>query len=253
MEKVNQKKNFLKGIIVENPVLVGLLGCCPTLATTTSIESAIGMAILFLFVLIGSNVLISLLRNIIPSEVKIPAYIVIIATFVTIVKMLCEAFLPELYSTLGVFIALIVVNCIILGRAEAYASKNGPLSSLVDALGMSVGFALALLLMAVIREFLGTGGFTFGKIFTFLPLVSWTPLSEYAIPMLVQSPGGFLTLACILAVIQYIKNHKAEKAVRAEKARIEELKKAKLAKMAEQNKANVSSNINPQVEVKEAK
>lgn len=247
MEKVNQKKNFLKGIIVENPVLVGLLGCCPTLATTTSIESAIGMALLFLLVLIGSNVLISLLRNIIPSEVKIPAYIVIIATFVTIVKMLCEAFLPELYSTLGVFISLIVVNCIILGRAEAYASKNGPLSSLVDALGMSVGFALALLLMAVIREFLGTGGFTFGKIFTFLPLVSWTPLSEYAIPMLVQSPGGFLTLACILAVIQYIKNHKAEK------ARIEELKKAKLAKLAEQNKANVSSNVNPQVEVKEAK
>ena len=145
--KVNQAKNFVKGIIVENPVLVGLLGCCPTLATTTSIESAIGMSILFLLVLIGSNVLISLLRKIIPAEVKIPAYIVIIATFVTIVKMLCEAFLPQLYSSLGVFISLIVVNCIILGRAEAYASKNGPLSSLVDALGMSVGFAMALLIM----------------------------------------------------------------------------------------------------------
>ncbi len=230
-EKVNQSKNFVKGIIVENPVLVGLLGCCPTLATTTSIESAIGMSILFLLVLIGSNVLISLLRNIIPAEVKIPAYIVIIATFVTIVKMLCEAFLPELYSTLGVFISLIVVNCIILGRAEAYASKNGPLSSLVDALGMSVGFAMALLIMAVIREFIGTGGFSFGKIFTFIPEVSWTPLATYKIDMFVQSPGGFLTLGCILAVIQYHKNHKAEKAIRAEKARIEELKKAKLAKM----------------------
>lgn len=230
-EKVNQAKNFVKGIIVENPVLVGLLGCCPTLATTTSIESAIGMSILFLLVLIGSNVLISLLRNIIPAEVKIPAYIVIIATFVTIVKMLCEAFLPELYSTLGVFISLIVVNCIILGRAEAYASKNGPLSSLVDALGMSVGFTMALLIMAVIREFIGTGGFSFGKIFTFIPEVSWTPLATYKIDMFVQSPGGFLTLGCVLAVIQYHKNHKAEKAIRAEKARIEELKKAKLAKM----------------------
>lgn len=241
MEKVNQKKNFLKGIIVENPVLVGLLGCCPTLATTTSIESAIGMALLFLLVLIGSNVLISLLRKVIPAEVKIPAYIVIIATFVTIVKMLCEAFLPELYSTLGVFISLIVVNCIILGRAEAYASKNGPLSSLVDALGMSVGFALALLIMAVIREFLGTGGFTFGKIFTFIPLVEWTPLKTYAIPMLIQSPGGFLTLACVLAVIQYHKNHKTEKEIRAEKARIEELKKAKLAKMAEAAKTETKT------------
>lgn len=241
MEKVNQKKNFLKGIIVENPVLVGLLGCCPTLATTTSIESAIGMALLFLLVLMGSNVLISLLRKVIPAEVKIPAYIVIIATFVTIVKMLCEAFLPELYSTLGVFISLIVVNCIILGRAEAYASKNGPLSSLVDALGMSVGFALALLIMAVIREFLGTGGFTFGKIFTFIPLVEWTPLKTYAIPMLIQSPGGFLTLACVLAVIQYHKNHKTEKEIRAEKARIEELKKAKLAKMAEAAKTETKT------------
>ena len=230
-EKVNQAKNFVKGIIVENPVLVGLLGCCPTLATTTSIESAIGMALLFLLVLMGSNVLISLLRKVIPAEVKIPAYIVIIATFVTIVKMLCEAFLPELYSTLGVFISLIVVNCIILGRAEAYASKNGPLSSLVDALGMSVGFAMALLIMAVIREFIGTGGFSFGKIFTFIPEVSWTPLATYKIDMFVQSPGGFLTLGCVLAVIQYHKNHKAEKAIRAEKARIEELKKAKLAKM----------------------
>lgn len=236
--KMSQAKNFVKGIIVENPVLVGLLGCCPTLATTTSIESAIGMALLFLIVLIGSNVLISLLRNIIPAEVKIPAYIVIIATFVTIVKMLCEAFLPELYQTLGVFISLIVVNCIILGRAEAFASKNGPLSSLVDALGMSVGFAMALLIMAVIREFLGTGGFTIGKIFTFIPEMSWTPLATYKIDMFVQSPGGFLTLGCILAVIQYFKNHKSEKLAREAKARIEELKKAKLAKMQEEAQNN---------------
>lgn len=237
--KISQKKNFLKGIIVENPVLVGLLGCCPTLATTTSIESAIGMAILFLIVLIGSNVLISLLRKVIPQEVKIPAYIVIIATFVTIVKMLCEAYLPELYQTLGVFISLIVVNCIILGRAETFASKNGPLSSLIDALGMSVGFAMALLIMSVIREFIGTGGFSFGNIFTFIPKVSWTPLAAYKIDMFVQSPGGFLTLACILAVIQFYKIHKAEKAVREEKARIEELKKEKIAKMKAEEQSNM--------------
>ncbi len=233
-EKINQTKNFLKGIITENPVLVGLLGCCPTLATTSSVESAIGMSILFLLVLACSNVLISLLRNIIPSEVKIPCYIVIIATFVTIVKMLCEAFLPELYTTLGVFISLIVVNCIILGRAEAFASKNGPLSSLIDALGMSIGFAIALLMMAVIREFLGTGGFTFGQVFTFIPETTLQIIpSDYAISIFTDSAGGFLTLACILAVSQFIRNHKEEKKIRLEKERIEELKKAKLAKLKE--------------------
>ncbi len=233
-EKMSQKKNFLKGIIVENPVFVSLLGCCPTLATTTSIEGAIGMAILFALVLVCSNVIISLLRNIIPSQVKIPCYIVVIAAFVTIVRMLCQAFMPELYNTLGLFISLIVVNCIVLGRAEAFASKNGPLSSLVDALGMSVGFGMALLIMAIFREFIGTGGFTFGKVFTFIPEVSWTPLATYKISMFTQAPGGFLTLACILAFIQYIKNHKQAILVAKEKERIEALKKAKLEKLQQE-------------------
>ena len=139
-EKQSVKKNFLKGIIAENPIFVSLLGMCPTLATTKSVEAAIGMGLLVTLVLIGSNIVISLLRKIIPAEVKIPAYIIIIATFVTIVRMLCQAFLAELYATLGVFISLIVVNCIILGRAESYASKNGVFDSLIDALGMVLAF-----------------------------------------------------------------------------------------------------------------
>ena len=168
-EKGYTKKNFLKGITVENPLLVSILGTCPALATTKTIEAAIGMGILFTIVLICSNLLVSLLRKLIPDEIRTPAYIVIIATFVTIVKMLTNAFIPELYSTLGVFISLIVVNCIVLGRAEAYASKNKPFDSLIDALGMGVGYTLAIMLMALFREFLGTGAISFGKIFTFIP------------------------------------------------------------------------------------
>ncbi len=256
-EKMSTKQNFLKGIISENPVFVGLLAMCPTLATTTSIESAIGMFLLFTIVLMGSNVIISLLRKVIPAQVKIPSYIVIIATFVTIVEMLCKAYLPELYSTLGVFISLIVVNCIVLGRAEAFASKNGPWASFIDAVGMSLGFGLALLTMSIIREFLGTGGFTFGKVFTFIPLVSWTPLATYKIDLFVQAPGGFLTLGIILAILAFHKNHKEEAAARAEKARIEELKKEKAAKLAAAKataaaKASEAPQVEAKPEVKEA-
>lgn len=209
-EKSLRLKAFLAGIIKENPVLVGLLGMCPT-CNNKVFESAFGMGILVILTLIGSNVLISLLRKIIPAEVKIPCYIVIIATFVTIIKMFAEAFLPELYASLGVFISLIVVNCIILGRAEAFASKNGPLLSLLDALGMGIGFTMALCIMGLIRELLGTGGLTFGVYFTFIPYVSITPLADYAIKLFILPAGGFLTLGCILAVMAFFKNHKEEK------------------------------------------
>ena len=151
-EKGYIKKNFLKGIIAENPLFVSILGTCPALATTKSVEAAIGMGILFTIVLICSNILVSLLRKIITEEIRTPAYIVIIATFVTMVKMFANAFLPELYSTLGVFISLIVVNCIVLGRAEAYASKNGVFDSFIDAIGMGVGYTVAIMLMALFRE-----------------------------------------------------------------------------------------------------
>ena len=233
-EKGKSFKVFLAGIINENPVLVGLLGMCPTLATTKSLESAFGMGVLVILTLMGSNVLISLLRKVIPSEVKIPCYIVIIATFVTIIRMLAEAFVPELYESLGVFISLIVVNCIILGRAESFASKNGPFLSLLDALGMGIGFTMALCIMGAIRELLGTGGLTFGVYFQFLPHVSITPLSDYAISLFTLPAGGFLTLGCILAVMAFYHNHKEEKKLLLEKKRIEELKAQKAAKLKEQ-------------------
>src|SRR5574344_1207703 len=179
-------KNLTRGIFVENPLFVMILGTCPALAVTKSLEAALGMSILFMITLIGSNVVISLLKKLIPEAIKIPCYIVIIATFVTIIKMLCEAFLPELYSSLGVFISLIVVNCIILGRAESFASKNGPGASFMDAIGSGLGFAMALCIMGLIRELIGTGGITVGQYFTFLADASgearsFTPLANYSI------------------------------------------------------------------------
>lgn len=215
-ENISYKKEFLKGIIVENPVFVSLLGMCPTLATTKSLEASFGMGILVIITLFFSNLLISLLRKIIPAEVKIPAYIVVIATLVTIVKMFTQALLPELYSSLGVFISLIVVNCIILGRAEAFASKHGPVASIVDALGMGVGFTMALCIMGFFRELIGTGGLTFGTYFTFLAdsagnAHAFIFASDFAIKLFVQPAGGFLTLGIILAVIAWYTNHKQEK------------------------------------------
>ena len=237
-EKGKNVKNFLKGIIAENPLFVSILGTCPALATTKSLEAAIGMGLLFTIVLVCSSVLVSLLRKVISEEIRTPAYIVIIATFVTIVKMLANAFLPELYSTLGVFISLIVVNCIVLGRAEAYASNNTVKDSLIDALGMGVGYTLAIMLMAVIREFLGTGGFSFGVIFTFIPEVSWLPLEAFAINIFQMPAGAFIVFGIILAVLAFIKNRKAEKKAaieRAEKIRkAEEAKKAAAAAQAQQ-------------------
>lgn len=219
-EKGNIRKNFLKGIVIENPLFVSILGTCPALATTKSIEAALGMGLLFTIVLICSNVLVSLLRKLIPEEIKTPAYIVIIATFVTIVKMLTSAFIPELYSTLGVFISLIVVNCIVLGRAEAYASKNNVFDSLIDALGMGVGYTIAILTMAFFRELLGTGGFTIGKIFNFIPQRTLPILKyvngdgeviyDYSISIFQNPAGAFIVFGIILAVIAFINNRKAE-------------------------------------------
>ena len=229
-EKGKNVRNFLKGIVAENPLFVSILGTCPALATTKSIEAAIGMGILFTIVLVCSSILVSLLRKIISEEIRTPAYIVIIATFVTIVKMLSNAFLPELYSTLGVFISLIVVNCIVLGRAEAYASKNTVKDSLIDALGMGCGYTLAIIAMAVLREFLGTGGFTFGVIFTFIPEVSWLPLENFAISIFQMPAGAFIIFGIILAVLAFIKNRKAENKAAREKA--EKARKAEEAKKA---------------------
>lgn len=224
-EKGSVRKNFLKGILTENPLFVSILGTCPALATTKTLEAALGMGLLFTVVLICSNMLVSLLRKIIPEEIRTPAYIVIIATFVTMVKMFTNAFLPELYSTLGVFISLIVVNCIVLGRAEAYASKNGVFDSFIDALGMGVGYTLAIMLMAFFREFLGTGGFTFGKVFTFIPEIKLIipGIEPYTISLFQTPAGAFIVFALILAIMAFIKNRKAE--LKANLAKQEKAKK----------------------------
>ena len=230
-EKGYTKKNFLKGIINENPLFVSILGTCPALATTKTVEAALGMGILFTIVLICSSMLVSLLRKFISEEIRTPAYIVIIATFVTIVKMMTNAFLPELYSTLGVFISLIVVNCIVLGRAEAYASKNTVFDSLIDALGMGVGYTLALLIMAFFREILGTGAFSFGSIFSFIPYFKLQIIPKDYIIKIFQNPAGaFIVFGLILAVIAFIKNRKDE--YKANLAKQEKARKAEEAKKA---------------------
>lgn len=241
-EKGYTKKNFLKGLFTENPLLVSILGTCPALATTKTVEAALGMGILFTIVLICSSVLVSILRKIIPEEVRTPAYIVIIATFVTIVKMLTNSFLPELYSTLGVFISLIVVNCIVLGRAEAYASKNGVFDSFIDALGMGVGYTLAIMLMAFFREFLGTGGFTFGRVFTFIPLTKLIiPGSNNFKISLFQTPAGaFIVFGVILAVMAFVKNRKAE--LKTNLAKQEKLRKAAEAQALAAKQASEGGN-----------
>lgn len=183
-------KEFSKGIIRENPVLRLVLGTCPTLAVTTSAFNGLGMGLAATVVLLGSNIAISLLRKIIPDKVRIPAFITIIAAFVTIVQMLTQAFLPSINDALGIFLPLIVVNCIILGRAEMFASKNGVLPSIFDALGMGVGFTLALLLMGSIRELLGAG-----------TIFGITVTANVIDPMLVMTmaPGGFFVFGILVA------------------------------------------------------
>ena len=191
-----------RGIIKENPVLVLILGTCPTLATTKTVDGAFGMGIAAMLVLICSNVFISLLRNIIPNTMRIPCYIVIIAGFVTIVKMLVQAYLPDLYTTLGVYLDLITVNCIILGRAEMFASKNNVVRSALDGVGMGIGFTIALCVMATIREVFGCATFA-GMPIPFL--------ENYKIEILVKSPGGLLVYGLLIALIYVITNGKAPK------------------------------------------
>lgn len=182
---------FTKGIVRENPLFRLVLGTCPSLAITTSVENGLGMGVAFTAVLVASNIAISAMRNIIPDSVRIPVYVVIIAAFVTMTDQLMHAFTPALYMALGIFIPLIVVNCIILGRAEAFANKNSIVPSIFDALGMGVGFTLALVLVSTFREVLGAGTF-FG-----IPVL---PESAPAILMILP-PGGFITLGCLLGFL----------------------------------------------------
>lgn len=195
------------GILDNNPVLVQLLGMCPTLATTTSVENAIGMGLATTAVLIFSNLFISLLRKFIPSQVRIAGYIVVISGFVTAVELLMRAYFFSLYQSLGLFIPLIVVNCIILARAEAFASKNAPLPSIIDGVGMGLGFTFALCLIATVREILGAGTWLGIKI---LP-DAYPEMIFFILPA-----GAFMTLGFIIAVVQWIRNRSADKARLAE-------------------------------------
>ena len=196
------KKQFKEGLLTKNPVLVQLLGMCSTLAITTNLFNGLGMGISVTLILICSNVLISALRKVIPSQIRIAAYIVIIAGFVTVVDLLLQAFLPELSENLGVFIPLIVVNCIILGRAEAFASKNGVLASAADGLTQGIGYTAALVIMCVIREFLGAGTFG-GGILNGGEGIRIIP-EQFPAMQMIMPVGGFLTLGFVIAGAQWL-------------------------------------------------
>lgn len=191
---MNQFQNFTKGFIKENPILILVLGTCPTLATTSSSLNGMGMGIATTFVLIGSNVVISLLSGVIPDKVRIPAFVVIIASFVTVVDLIMQAYVPGLYETLGIFIPLIVVNCIVLGRAEAFACKNSVFSSLIDGVGMGLGFTMALGILGAFREIVGSGTI-FGHKF----------IKGDGVLVFILAPGAFWALGYLIALVNRIK------------------------------------------------
>lgn len=197
---MNLAKVFKNGLIDENPTFVQVIGMCPTLAVTTSAINGLGMGLSTTAVLICSNLVISLMRKVVPDKIRIPAFVVVIATFVTIVGMLLKAYIPVLDSALGLFIPLIVVNCIILARAESFASKNGPIASAVDGIGMGLGFSLALTVLGAIREILGSGSFFGWSILG----ASYQPILLFILP-----PGAFLTLGFLLAGFNKIRSKKA--------------------------------------------
>lgn len=201
-KKISKLAILTKGIIKENPNLVLLLGTCPTLATTSSALNGAGMGVSAMAVLICSNIVISLLAKIIPDKVRIPCYIVVIAGFVTLVQFVLQAFVPSLYDSLGLFIPLIVVNCIILGRAEMFASKNNVIDSALDGIGMGIGFTLSLTVMGAVRELIGAG-----TIFGFA--LPW--MSEHPMMIIALAPGGFFVYACAIAAINFITKGKGVK------------------------------------------
>ena len=191
-------REFAKGIVISNPLFVLALGFCPALAVSTSVDNAIGMSVGVAFVLLGSNLIVSAIRKAVPNIVRIPVFIVIIATFVTVVNLVFHAYVPALYESLGIYLPLIVVNCIILGRAEAFASKNPVTASIADALGVSIGFFLALFIISFLREMLGTGSLSlFGAHLFTLPVLGENPMTLFILP-----PGAFLIMALLLALFK---------------------------------------------------
>lgn len=204
MKKITKAAIFLRGVISQNPALVLVLGLCPTLAVTTSLENGLGMGLATLAVLVFSNLMISFMRNFTPSKIRIPIFIVVIATFVTIIAMLMEAFAKDLFASLGIYVPLIVVNCIVLGRAEAFASKNTPFKSVIDGLGMGTGFTLALVLIGGIREILGASKLIlFGHTLFSIP----TP----AMGIMLLPPGAYFVMGLLLAMFNVIGKRKKSK------------------------------------------
>lgn len=205
---MNFKRQLNEGLLTQNPVLVQLLGMCSTMAITTSLSNGLGMGASVMIILTLSNIFISLLRKLIPDKVRIAAYVVVIAGFVTMVDLLLQAYLPDIAESLGVFIPLIVVNCIILARAESFASKNGVLASAVDGICQGIGYTLVLLVMSVVREFLGSGTFGAGILNGGEGLRIFP--ADYGALMMVLPVGGFLTLGCLIALVQWAQNRRKE-------------------------------------------
>lgn len=208
---MSHKYELTKGILKENPVFIIMLGMCPTLGVTTQVSNAIGMGGSVLFVLLCSNIMISLLRKVIPDSIRIPAYIVIIASFVTIVEMVLHAFVPSVFDALGVYLPLIVVNCIILGRAEAFANKNTVLDSALDAIGMGIGFTLSLILIASIREVFGAGQITLFAMGNFSGVIKIPVLNGYPIRIMTLAPGALLLMGFLKAFFEFNTARKAKK------------------------------------------
>lgn len=232
MNKI-QINDFLKqkgsiianGIVTNNPVFRLVLGTCPTLATTSSAINGMGMGLAATFVLVCSNVLISLLRKVIPDKIRIPAFVVIIATFVTLVQMLLQKFIPSLYESLGIFLPLIVVNCIILARAEAFASTNKVFDSALDGLGMGLGFTASLMLIGFIREFFGAGSLFYGSLAGIETGIQIEALADYSLNIFVLPAGGFLVFGLLMALINYLTDlHNKKKELKAEAKKEDALK-----------------------------
>ena len=216
----NLLKTFVNPIFKENPILVMLLGLCPVLVVTDTFDKALGMGVAVILVLFFTNLVISLIRKIVPNEIRIPVFIVIIACFVTMVDRLMEAFTPTLYSSLGVVISMITVNCIVLGRGEAFASKNKVLPSIIDGLGTGVGFLVACVIIGLLREFLGKGGLTLTNPFTSEIIFSSYPLADYAVSLFTSKSGAFLTLGLVVGISSFIKIKSEEKKALKEKAKL---------------------------------
>lgn len=192
------RKELLKGLVVSNPIFILFLGLCPALAVSTSVDNALGMTVGVLFVLLGSNIIIATIRKIVPNMVRIPVFIVVISTFVTVVSLVFQAYVPALYAALGIYLPLITVNCIILARAEAFASKNTIFNSIGDAIGMGLGFGLALIIISFFREILGTGSISIlGTHLLTLPVLGEHPMAMLALP-----PGAFLVIGLLLALFR---------------------------------------------------